>query len=221
MRIGSVAPIAAGFVITPHALERLDDDAAVRGAVLAATASLGCDRLVIRSSHEGEDSALGSCAGLFESHVDVDARDSATVLDLVRSVRRSHRADAIGDYGGVDGEMSVIVQELIRADVSGVVLTSNTFDGLDYLLVEYVVGDLWHLMQGDVTPLVSYVAKTDVLRGRDPVRTYPVVVDADLEKGFRSLAETAVELERQFSRRVEIEWGMRDGTVHVFQVRPY
>jgi phosphohistidine swiveling domain-containing protein len=220
MRISAVATIADGFVITPHALRHLDDEV-VRGAVLEATASLGCERLVIRSSHEGEDSALGSYAGLFESHVDVDARDSARILDLVRSVHRSEGVDAIAEYGGVEGEMSVIVQELVRADVSGVVLTSTTSGGLDYLLIEYVVGDLWHLMQGDVTPLVSYVSKADLIRGRDPVRSYPAVADASLEEAFGSLATTAVELERQFSRRVEIEWGMRDGTIHVFQVRPY
>ena len=220
MRIGSVATIAKGFVITPVALAALGDEA-VRDAVVEATASLACDRVVIRSSHEGEDNALGSYAGLFESHVDVDAHDTDRIIDLVRSVHRSPQTEAVGDYGGVLGEMSVIVQEMISVDVSGVVLTSNTFDGLDYLLVEYVVGDLWHLMQGDVTPLSCYISKVDVVQGRDSLRAYPVVIEASLEEAFRSLATIAVDLERRFSRRVEIEWGMRDGTIYMFQVRPY
>lgn len=50
MRIGATATVANGFVITPPALAALDD-ASVRDVVLAATASLACDRLVIRSSH--------------------------------------------------------------------------------------------------------------------------------------------------------------------------
>lgn len=220
MRTASVATIADGFVITPPALADLDEPEA-RDVVVAALGSLGGDRVVIRSSHEGEDNALGSFAGLFESHVDVDARDVDRVVELVRSVHRSQQAPSVDDYGGVEGEMSVIVQELVRADVSGVVLTSVPSDGLDYLLVEYVVGDLWHLMQGDVTPLSTYVAKADVIAEREDLRTYPAVVDAGLDAAFRSLASTAVELEREFSRRVEIEWGMRDGTLHVFQVRPY
>jgi phosphohistidine swiveling domain-containing protein len=220
MRISDAVTIAPGFVLTAHALRSVDEPA-IREAVLAAVAALKCDRLVIRSSHENEDSAAGSYAGLFESYVDVDAHDSATVIELAKAVYSSQKADSVSEYGRADGDMAVLIQEMISADVSGVVLTSNTFDGYDYLLFEYVVGDLWHLMQGDVTPLGSYLRKSDVIEDRQDIRSYPAIVSVPLARSFRVLARIALEMERLFSRRVQIEWGMKEGQIYVFQVRPY
>jgi phosphoenolpyruvate synthase/pyruvate phosphate dikinase len=220
MRISGAVTIANGFVVTSQALRNIDDGG-VQEVILAAVASLKCGRLVIRSSHESEDSALGSYAGLFESYVDVDAGDPDTIIELARAVYGSQQADPINEYGRAAGDMSVIVQEMISADMSGVVLTSNTFNGLDYMLVEYVVGDLWYLMQGDVTPLISYISKVDVIDDRETYRAYPAIVSEPVDQAFRSLVKIAMNLERQFSRRVQIEWGMRDETIYIFQVRPY
>ncbi|MFI0938567.1 PEP/pyruvate-binding domain-containing protein [Streptomyces sp. NPDC021020] len=220
MRINRTATVANGFVATSRALKDIDDPE-VREALRARVASLDCARLVIRSSHESEDGAGGSYAGLFESYVDVDAQDWKTVLELVKAVHSSPRAAQVREYGSPEGDMSVLVQEQISADVSGVVLSSCTFDGLDYLLVEYVAGDLWFLMQGDVTPFSSYISKADVLKDGAVVRAYPAIVSEPLRAAFRNLARTATALERLFSGRVQIEWGMRDGELYIFQVRPY
>ncbi|GAB3946965.1 hypothetical protein GCM10027614_41370 [Micromonospora vulcania] len=114
-----------------------------------------------------------------------------------------------------------MVQEMISADISGVVLTSNAFDGYDYLLLEYMAGDLYHLMQGDVTPLISYIKKVDVIDGKDNYRAYPAIITEPLARLFKSLAKTAVDLERQFFRKVQIEWGIKDEELYIFQVRPY
>jgi phosphohistidine swiveling domain-containing protein len=220
MKINKAARIADGFVITSHALKNIDDED-VRRIVLERLASMKCDRIVIRSSHEGEDSSTGSYAGLFESHVDVDASDSDKVIGLARSVYRSQQANSVDEYGKADGDMSAIVQEMISADVSGVILTSNPFDGYDYMLLEYVVGDLWHLMQGDVTPLISYIRKLDIIEDGESYCAYPAIITEPLAGLFKSLAKIAVDLERQFSHRVQIEWGIRDEAIYVFQVRPY
>jgi phosphohistidine swiveling domain-containing protein len=220
MRISAAATIANGFVVTSHALRNIDDGH-VRDVILEAVAALKCGRLVIRSSHESEDGGAGSYAGLFESYVDVDAGDPDTIIELARAVYGSQQADSIGEYGRAEGDMSVVVQEMISADMSGVVLTSNAFNGHDYLLVEYVVGDLWHLMQGDVTPLRSYISKVDVIDDREPYRAYPAIISEPANQAFRSLAKIATDMERQFSRRVQIEWGIRKETIYIFQVRPY
>jgi phosphohistidine swiveling domain-containing protein len=220
MRISGAATIANGFIITSHALRNIDDGH-VQDVIAGAVSSLKCDRLVIRSSHESEDGASGSFAGLFESYVDVPSGEHDRIMELARAVYRSQQADSIGEYGRAEGDMSVVVQEMISADMSGVVLTSNAFNGLDYLLIEYVVGDLWHLMHGDVTPLRSYISKVDVIADRESYRAYPAIITERADQAFRSLAMIAMDMEHRFSRRVEIEWGMRDETIYVFQVRPY
>ncbi|MEV2264973.1 PEP/pyruvate-binding domain-containing protein [Nonomuraea africana] len=220
MEINKIAKIAEGFVVTSHAARNIDDEA-VQEAVLARVAAMKCDRIVIRSSHESEDSRAGSYAGLFESYVDVDAGDSDTVIRLARSVYRSQKANSIDKYGAAEGDMSVIVQEMISADISGVILTSHPSDGYDYMLLEYVVGDLCYLMQGDVTPLISYIRKVDIIDDSESYCAYPAIITEPLARRFKSLAKTAVEVERQFSRRIQIEWGIKDEEIYIFQARPY
>ncbi|WP_169797016.1 PEP/pyruvate-binding domain-containing protein [Streptacidiphilus griseoplanus] len=220
MKINKSARIAEGFVITSHALRNIDDED-VRQVILERLASMKCDRIVIRSSHESEDSSTGSYAGLFESYVDVDVSDSDNVIELARSVYRSQQANSIDKYGKAEGDMSAIVQEMISADVSGVILTSNSFNGYDYMLLEYVVGDLCHLMQGDVTPLISYIRKVDIIDDSESYCAYPAIITEPLAGLFKSLMKIAVDLENQFSRRVQIEWGIRNETIYIFQVRPY
>ena len=220
MRIGKAARIAPGFVITSHALKNIDDKG-IQKVILERLASLKCDRVAVRSSHESEDGNLGSYAGLFESYVNVDASDPDKIVELARSVYCSQQADSVEEYGRVEGDMSVIVQEMISADVSGVILTSNPFNGHDYMLLEYIVGDLCHLMQGDVTPLSSYIRKVDIIDDSESYRAYPAVITEPLVGLFKSVAKIAVDLESQFARRVQIEWGIRNETVYIFQVRPY
>ncbi len=220
MKINKTARIAEGFVVTSQALRSIDDQG-IQTAILEKLPSLKCDRIVIRSSHESEDGSTGSYAGLFESYVDVDAGDTNQVIELIRSVYRSQRTDSVEQYARAEGDMSVIVQEMISADVSGVILTANPFNGYDYMLLEYVVGDLCYLMQGDVTPLISYVRKIDIINDSANYRAYPAIITEPLVGLFRSLAKIAVDLERQFARRLQIEWGIRNGTIYIFQARPY
>jgi len=220
MKINKTARIAEGFVVTSHALKNIDDKG-IQEVILKRLASLKCDRLVIRSSHESEDGNLGSYAGLFESYVNVDASDPDKIIELARSVYRSQQTGSIEKYGKAEGDMSVVVQKMISADISGVVLTSNPFNGYDYMLFEYVVGDLWYLMQGDVTPLSSYIRKVDIIDNSESYCAYPAIITEPLVGLFKSLAKIAVDLERQFSHRVQIEWGIRDETIYIFQVRPY
>ncbi|GAB3946961.1 hypothetical protein GCM10027614_41360 [Micromonospora vulcania] len=98
MKINKTARIAEGFVITSHAMRRIDDEQ-VQVAVLNKLASLKCDRVVVRSSHASEDSSTGSYAGLFESYVNVDAGDPCKVIELAKSVYASQRTDSVNRYG--------------------------------------------------------------------------------------------------------------------------
>lgn len=76
-------------------------------------------------------------------------------------------------------------------------------------------------MQGDVTPLSAYIRKVDIIDGSESHGAYPAVITEPLAGLFKSLAQIAVDLERQFAQRVQIEWGIRNETIYIFQVRPY
>lgn len=220
MKIRDGARIANGFVVTSEGL-RLLDDRMLGETLRDRVDALNCDRVVIRSSHQSEDGVAGSFAGLFESFVNVDTKDTEEMVRLVRAVSQSQHSDAIDSYGQPEGDMSVVVQEMIAADVSGVALTSSVHDGLDYLLLEYVAGDLSFLMQGDVTPISTFVKKIDVLEGVETPKMYPAALSSSLEEQFVELTVAAMQLETLFGRRVEIEWGIRDRELFIYQVRPY
>ncbi|MDO5286905.1 MAG: PEP/pyruvate-binding domain-containing protein [Actinomycetia bacterium] len=98
--------------------------------VLAAFDAVAGDGLVaVRSCAAAEDGSLASYAGQFASYLDV-RRDQ--VVDRVRAVADSYRADAPGVYGeqlGVAadpaGEPVVLVQRMVPAVLSGVAFSVN------------------------------------------------------------------------------------------------
>lgn len=221
MKINKNAKIAQGFVLTNFALKNISDKN-IQKNILQKIDSLKYKQLVIRSSHESEDSNNVSCAGLFESYVNVDVSDSDKIIECIKSVCHSKNSDSIDKYVDLQkGNMFVIIQEMISADISGVTLTSTPYNGYDYMLIEYTVGDLCYLMQGDITPLISYIKKADIINNNKNYSAYPPIITSSLVKLIYSLAKTAINLECQFSHRVEIEWGIKDGIIYIFQVRPY
>jgi phosphohistidine swiveling domain-containing protein len=221
MKIKKHANIARGFVLTEKALLNIDD-IKIQEIITQKIDSLNCKQLVIRSSHETEDSNNLSCAGLFESFVNVDASDSDKILECIKSVYNSINSESIDSYVNLQkGKMFVIIQEMISADFSGVMLTSVPHDGYDYMLIEYTVGDLCYLMQGEITPLTSYIKKADIIKNNQNYCAYPSILTDTLTELFYTLAKNAILLEVQFSHRLEIEWGIKDGVIYIYQARPY
>lgn len=221
LKINQTANIAKGFVITNYALRNLCEEN-VQKEIISEIDALSCLKIVIRSSHENEDGNNTSCAGLFESYVNADASDKEQIIELIKSVYESKDNVSVTQYADIqEGNMFVIIQEMITADISGVMLTSNPYNGLDYMLIEYTVGDLCYLMQGDITPLVSYIKKLDIINQKEDYSAYPSIINPSLMKSFYELSKTAVRLESLFSHRLEIEWGIKDGKIYIFQARNY
>ncbi|GIN74795.1 hypothetical protein J14TS2_52700 [Bacillus sp. J14TS2] len=221
IKINQITKIAKGFVLTEFALKNIND-INIQKNIMQKIRSLSCKQIVIRSSHENEDSNNASFAGLFESYVNVDAKDSDKIFELIKLVYDSENSVSMDQYADIKkGGMSVIVQEMISADISGVMLTSTPYNGYDYMLIEYTFGDLCYLMQGDITPLISYIKKVDIINSKENYAVYPSIINDSLFKLIYSLSKTAINLESLFSGRVEIEWGIKDGIVYIFQVRPY
>lgn len=75
-------------------------------------------------------------------------------------------------------------------------------------------------MQGDVSPLIAYINKIDIINNNE-YNAYPAIITEELKRKFKILANIAIKLEKEFSNRVEIEWGVRNDDIYIFQVRPY
>lgn len=221
IKIGQRAATPRGFVLSTYALNNIDK-LSVQNVIKSEIDSLKAPLIAIRSSHESEDCEHSSYAGLYESYVNVDSRDYELVMHLIKEVNRSGNSANLDEYARKrQGDMHVIIQEMIKADISGVMLTSEAHSGYEYIQNEYVVGDLCYLMQGEVTPAITYISKADIINGKHGFSAYPAVMNPEFIESFYELARISLELERVFGHRLEIEWGIRDKTIIIFQARFY
>ena len=125
----------------------------VEGAVRAAVA--GCGPVAVRSSAVGEDSVQASFAGAHLTLLGCVGGDA--VVEAVRAVHASAAAPAALAYRdqlGLDGaiRMGVVVQQLVDADLAGVLFTRNPVTGADELVVEASWGLGEAVVAGLVTP---------------------------------------------------------------------
>lgn len=60
------------------------DNPYIQDEIMEKISSLKCNKLAIRSSHEGEDGDDSSCAGLFESFVNVDTGNKEEIVKNIK-----------------------------------------------------------------------------------------------------------------------------------------
>ncbi|MDQ3655218.1 MAG: hypothetical protein M3457_09075, partial [Chloroflexota bacterium] len=244
--------------ITPDDLPRLRDT--IMSAPLPASIALDLARgyrtfaermgadlsLAVRSSGTAEDSAAFSFAGLHDTVLDV-----RTLPGLERAVRQcwaslwSDRAVAYRlDRGLADeaSDIAVVVQQLVRSDVSFIAFTSDpvTLDtgrividaawGLGESIVSgLVVPD--HITIGDDGHMLDYTAGDKhlmVIPGEGPefgtrevpvpraLRRQPVLT----HEQAREIARLARDLSRKLGFETDLEGGIAGGAIHLFQARP-
>jgi len=202
--------------------------------------------LAVRSSATAEDSATFSFAGLHDTVLDV--RDVPRLERAVKQCWASlwsERAVAYRRAGGLatdEAEIAVVVQALIPSDVSFVVFTADPVNGNDdYVIIsatwglgeavvsglvvpdhivigprgdviEYLVGDKDRMIipAGDGGQGTREVAVPRVLR------TEPVLTTAQAT----TIGSMARDLSHRLGYKADIEGGIANGSVYVFQARP-
>ncbi|MCL6580030.1 MAG: hypothetical protein K6U08_00205 [Firmicutes bacterium] len=181
--------------------------------------------LVVRSSAAREDGADRSAAGVLTSVCGV--RGEKEVLRAVRACWASlwgERAQAYWSGGGSDGDvapaMGVLIQQAVPCEASGVLFTMNPLTGREEeMLVEVAPGPGGGVVSGLVSPdrYVLGFWDGEVRSARPaPGGQGPVVG----EQVLVLLAETGRRVQEVFGRPQDIEFGVVDGRVHVFQARP-
>lgn len=156
-------PVPGGFVITTTAYQ--DARAARSGdiipadhahAITNAYRAMGEPPVAVRSSATAEDMAGASMAGQYETILDVHGTDA--LLDAVRQCWASldsHRVRTYLQEHQIDPahvSMAVVVQELIHADVAGVLFTDNPQPGC---MNEMLIEASWGLGEAVVSGIVQ------------------------------------------------------------------
>jgi len=206
---------------------------------------LGLDAPVaVRSSATVEDLPGMSFAGQLETYLNVRGVDD--VIDAVRRCWASLWTGRAIDYRERQGirpedvSIAVVVQQLVLADVAGVVFTANPVSGArDELVINAAWGLGEAIVSGRVTPdtiiikkqtgaiASQEIASKEVMTVRLPegTREEPVPVDkrnqAALEPAqVAELAHLALKIEQLYGQAMDIEWAMRDRRVFIVQARP-
>jgi pyruvate,water dikinase len=238
-------PVPPGFVVTTDAYRRLHavgvlSDPAFVTAFAEELRRLGDGPVAVRSSATGEDGAEASFAGQQETIL--GARGLDAVLNAVERCWASlhtERAKAYRAKQGVDEAglaMAVVVQELVPADVAGVLFTRDPLDPAGRrMLAEASWGLGEAVVSGRVTPDRFHLdreagAVLDRQLGAKDVRITAageeLVSDADRGRfclddvGLAQLASLGRQVEAFYKEPRDIEWAVAGGRVYLLQARP-
>jgi phosphohistidine swiveling domain-containing protein len=186
----------------------------------------GAGRLAVRSSAIGEDGAEASFAGQYDTVLDVEGASAIraaieTCLNSAQSARAGAYRDARDqmEEGGESVPMSVVVQRMVDARVSGVCFTVDPVTNRrNRLVLDSVAGLGEALVSGHASP-----DHDELLRREE--RWEPTQLAGEkavLRPEERAaLAGEALQAERQAGEPLDLEWAIdHDGTLAWLQARP-
>lgn len=192
----------------------------------------GVRTFVVRSSSNAEDLAGFSAAGIYESYNHV-----TTAEKIVESVKEvwaslvSARSVRLRQQAGIsldDCFMGVVVQEQVRADFGGVMVTTNPMNRNDFRNVYVNVSpNVTDVVEGSKQPM-QYLYSTVEGGGRtvslgDAKEDLGVKAHAQLQRLaiVGRLLQAHFSPDYTFDSPVDIEWLATDDVLYVLQLRPY
>jgi pyruvate,water dikinase len=233
-------PVPDGFCLTANgAADCAEVD---RMELLSAYRRLGAGLVAVRSSAAAEDGAEHSFAGQQETILGVEGEQP--LLDAVERCLHSWesaRAQAYRAQKGLASNdagagMSVVIQRLVPADVSGVLFTRDPLDpdgkqmlveaafGLGELVVSGRVSpDRFHVDRETLAVVRQEIVKKNLWMAADGVHEVSAHLQSlpslDLDQ-LRQLAELGLRVEKFFGAPRDIEWAFADGQLWLLQARP-
>jgi pyruvate,water dikinase len=264
-RLAAREPVPPGFCLTTASYQRAHESrrprtatggsavalpAALRAelvrayAQLAARSGLAAPPVAVRSSAVDEDGGAASFAGQHETYLNVAG--AGAVVDAVARCwesARSQRALAYRQHYGMGTQgapVAVLVQQLVVADVSAVVFSSDPVTGArDRIVINASWGLGESVVGGTVTPDTYTVRKSDLaVIGRQIAEKRQMTVavpggtaEVPVPRFLRNqpaldgdqigmLAQLALELETTMGWAVDLECAYQDGQLHLLQCRP-
>ncbi len=237
-------PVPDGFVILPSAF--VDDEISAEAwsqvqaqlSHLWGTAGKTDARppmtFAVRSSAMSEDSAMASFAGEFETVLNVHSGEEIyKAIHTVYHSRHGERVQAYSNAKGLDSEhkVAVIVQQLVRAESSGVLFTANPVTGQrDQAMISAAWGLGEAIVGGLVTPdtlvvdkatgrvLERETADKQTMTVRLASGTQEKIVPETLAKApvlsdseAAELVRLGTRIEEHFGLPMDIEWVVPEG----------
>jgi phosphoenolpyruvate synthase/pyruvate phosphate dikinase len=193
-------------------------------AIARAYRKLSKRRVAVRSSATAEDLPEAAFAGQHDTYLNVEGLDA--VINAIKGCWASlwsERAVLYREKKGIDHsrvKMAVIVQEIVDAEVSGVLFTANPVTGARKEVVINTYRGLGEaVVSGRVTPDHYVLAKTRLGWRILEKHVYggSQVVD---DKTLKKLASLGTSVQQLFGTPQDIEWAIENGRIYILQSRP-
>lgn len=237
-------PVPDGFVFYVDAdrsfASQFDDT--VRDRIDLELSRLGDPAVAVRSSAADEDKADASAAGMYDTFLGVRGTDE--VCAAIVSCARSADSVRIRDYrrrgGGAEDPatvMSVLVQVLIEAEVSGVMFTPRRVNEPTRIESSWGLG--LSVVNGGLTPdsyevgpagaitatLGIKKVRTDAVDEQNGTTTTSVANELQTvrtlsDEALLGLESLGARVSAVFGGPQDIEWAIADGTIWIVQSRP-
>ncbi len=193
----------------------------------------GVSSFVVRSSSNAEDLAHFSAAGIYESINHVTTADN--IFESIKTVWASllsPRSVRLRQEVGIsldDCYMGVVVQEEVKSNMGGVLVTTNPLNRSDFRNVYLNISprSVIQIVQGSELPL-QYLYNTVEGGGRTLSIGDASSDLSDVQKTMLSKLALAGRLlqshfspDYTFSMPVDIEWLVCQNQIYILQLRPY
>ncbi|MFT4308211.1 MAG: PEP-utilizing enzyme [Candidatus Woesearchaeota archaeon] len=159
-------------------------------------------RVVLRSSSTSEDTIETSNAGLFESVLDVDPKDPASIERAIKTVIESYEK-----HGLSRGEQILVQEQTTDIRCSGVLFTRNLASNLPYYVINYDA----HTQSTDTVTSGLESARIDILRDARAIPAEWSGLIAAVREIEDILKGVALDIEFAITKEDEVV---------IFQVRP-
>lgn len=166
-------------------------------------------KYAVRSSAVAEDGNEHSWSGQFDTVLNVPG---SKILQSIHCVSKGTESDRVKNYQKATqsnhGGLAIIVQEMVRASVSGVLFTQEPLSGEDVIVIELHHGIAEKLVSGTIKPYRYYVSK----------KTSQVIFSEGESKArlnnsqIKELVTTGEKIEFIFGKSQDIEWAYEKGT---------
>jgi phosphohistidine swiveling domain-containing protein len=200
--------------------------------------------VAVRSSATAEDLPQASFAGQQETYLNVSG--AGHLLEAVKKCWSSLWTARAIDYRNRQGisqeavALAVVVQQLVNAEVAGILFTVNPIDGnRDHALISAAWGLGDAVVGGRVTPdeyvvekssgkvIKRDVANKEIMTVKIDGATEDQVVPENLRAvptleshDLTELTRLGIEIEKLYGMPMDIEWALADGELAIVQARP-
>lgn len=172
----------------------------------------------IRSSSSVEDSDTTSFAGQFTTFLNIPKKD---VISKVYECSSSAFSEGLDRYikekqvSRDDIKINVIVQEMIVADKSGVVFTSNPQGILNESVIVLGKGTGNNVVEDKVNTTTYYYNRTDNLYYYEKQENSETLDSNEIEK----IIDEIKKVEKILGKNLDIEFAIKDNIIYILQAR--